>query len=117
MQNKGGKIFLGTAGVLVAVLTIMGIKIRDDQQKLKAVEDALSTGELDATVANNQETVAAVRAKIVEEAGKAPAPVKTVEGTQKTVVPGKTVTQTVPVTTTTKAKTSSTSSSKTTSTS
>ena len=115
MQNKLEKFLLGISGLLASALVVAGFKINDDQKKMQklAQENQDQTDNAQAI----QNSIQDKRDSKLNAAAHAPLENSNTQVTTKTVIPGKTITQTVPGTSSSKSSSSSSSSSKTTKTS
>jgi cytoskeletal protein RodZ len=107
VRNKLEKFLLSLAGVFLLGLIVLGFKVQADQKKITDLMDnATIDPQIDAGVPI-QNAIQASRDNSLNAAAHSPATKATTTTTTATIVPGKTITQTVPVTTTSSSTKSS----------
>lgn len=107
IKNKLEKVLITITGLLVMALIVLGIKLKDDNQKFSAAQDDLNNfGSSIQNALDMQKQIMASRGDLLDKIVAAPAPDTTKAVTTQVVVPGKVVPQKVPVTSTKKTKTS-----------
>ena len=101
VKNKFEKILLSLSGVLLSGLVILGFKVQADQKTIESLStsNASTNAMADAGVVA-QGAIQANRDSNLNAAAHSPLTSTTTTTTTATVVPGKTITQTVPVSTT-----------------
>lgn len=115
MENKLEKFLISLSGFLLMGLVIMGFKLQADAKKIEMLtSDPAPDPSADSGLAA-QDAIKKIRDNKLNLAAHAPLTDSNTQTTIKTVIPGKTITQTVPATSS--SKSSSSSSSKTTKTS
>lgn len=108
VKNKLEKFLLSLAGVFLLGLVILGFKVQADQKQIaNLLDNAIIDPQVDAGVPI-QNAIQASRDNSLNTAAHSPATSQTTTTTTATIVPGKTISQTVPVTTTSTSSTSST---------
>jgi len=108
VKNKFGKILTGFAGASFVATAVMGIKIGEDNKRIAKLEEDLNGYNSSmAEVLDTQKQIISGREAILGNLAKAAAPETTKKITSQTVLPGKTVTQKVPVATKSSSKSSS----------
>lgn len=98
IQNKLEKFLAVLSSIFLMAIVVLGLKIKDDSKKMDKLENNLN--DYNAGIANVLETQKQImdnRQTTLDKIANAPAPDTTKTVTTQTVVPGKTVTQKVPV--------------------
>lgn len=111
-KNKLEKFLAVTSSLLLTVAVVLGIKIKEDDKKLTKFENSL--GENNAAmleVLETQRQIMVSREATLDKLANAAAPDTTKAVTTQTVVPGKVVTQKVPVVSSSKSSSKSSSAS------
>lgn len=107
IKNKLEKFLIGLSSLFLMGMVVMGIKIQEDEKKLNRLGEKLNSYSAGVeNVLNAQKEIMANREEVLDKIVAAPAPATTRNVTTKTVVPGKVVTQKVPVTSSKKTKSS-----------
>ena len=106
IKNKSEKFFISLAGLFAVVATVLGFKLGDSEKASQAIKDYIANAEKNSST-NAQEAISQNREQVLSKAAKSPAQEITQTATTETVIPGKVVKKTVPVTTTTKKTTKS----------
>ena len=107
IKNKLEKVLIVITSLLAMALVVFGIKIKDDDKKLAAIQNDLNNfGSSIQNTLDMQKQVMTSRGDLLDKIAAAPAPDTTKAVTTQVVVPGKVVPQQVPVTSTKKTKTS-----------
>jgi hypothetical protein len=100
IQNKLQKFLIGLTSLSVLAVVVMGIKAQEDAKKVEKVKNDLAgSANQISQILSQQQGMLASRQATLDKISGGPAPDITQNTTVKTVVPGKTVTQAVPVTT------------------
>lgn len=117
IKNKFEKFLISLAGFFAMVLVVLGFKVQNDAKKIELLASLPKTDpQIDPGLAV-QGAIKNNRDGKLNTAAHAPLANSNTQTTIKTVIPGKTITQTVPATSSSKSSSSSSSSSKTTKTS
>lgn len=114
IKNKLEKFLITLSSFLVMALAVLGIRIQADEKKIKTLASNLTTDAQTDPGLAIQEAIRNNRDSKLNAAAHAPLTDSNTQTTIKTVIPGKTITQTVPGTTSstsssTKKKTTKTS--------
>ena len=105
IKNKMEKFLIGVAGFFAVTSAVLGFKLEDNKKTEQGILDLISGAEKSSS--NAQEVIGQNREQILSKAAKSPAQEITQTVATETVVPGKVIKKTVPVTTTTKKTTKS----------
>lgn len=105
IKNKSEKFFMSLAGLFAVVATVFGFKIEDNEKTNQAIKDSIANAKNASS--NAQQIISQNREQLLSKAAKSPAQEITQTATTETVIPGKVIKKTVPVTTTTKKTTKS----------
>ncbi len=113
IKNKMEKMLLGLMGFFFVVLAMMGFKIQNDSKKIAMLASSLAPdAQADPGLAA-QDAIKNNRDSKLNAAAHAPLTNSNTQTTIKTVIPGKTITQTVPATSSSTTSSSSTKKTKT----
>lgn len=105
IKNKAEKFFMSLAGIFAVVSAVLGFKLEDNEKTNQAIKDSIANARKESN--NAQQIISQNREQMLSKAAKSPAQEITQTVATETVVPGKVIKQTVPVTTTTKKTTKS----------
>ena len=113
IKNKFEKTLLMLSSFMLVAITVLGVKMESDNKKLAVVEDALKAAVDNSSAANSQNLINQSRDLVMRQAANAPVPDTSTSAVVKTVIPGKTITQKVPVSSSSSSKTTSSKTTKT----
>lgn len=112
VKNKLEKFLISLSGFFALVLVILGFKVQDDTKKIAMLANVPAPDPQADPGLAVQDIIKSDRDKKLNAASHAPLTDSNTQTTIKTVIPGKTITQTIPATSSSKSSSSSSSSSK-----